>query len=140
MEAEENIKAYLFARWLATCYGDDKLDEQGRYCDNPEYDESTAMALLNRVDGKWYFEQLQHFNTVVYPNYIKNGTVKSAEDFLKNWKCVKHNITHLLEDIAHKYGLATKDVFIKVQDNNMIFMRQEWEDMFVLETIPLNEI
>lgn len=85
MEAtKENIKAYLFARWLAMCYGDDKLDAEGRYTDNPEFDASTAMCLLNKVTGEWYFEQLEHFNTVVYPNYEKNGTVKSAEDYLKS--------------------------------------------------------
>lgn len=81
--SKENIKAYLFARWLATCYGDDKLDEEGRYTDNPEFDASTALCLLNRVDGKWYFEQLKHFNEVVYPNYLKNGSVESAKEFLK---------------------------------------------------------
>lgn len=82
--SKENIKAYLFARWFAMCYGDDKLDAEGRYTDNPEFDASTAICLLNRVKGEWCVEQLKHFNTVVYPNYKKNDTVKNAEEFFKN--------------------------------------------------------
>jgi hypothetical protein len=33
--------------------------------------------------GEWYKNQLKHFNEVVYPNYVKNGSVKETTKFLK---------------------------------------------------------
>jgi len=70
----EDVKMMLFARWLSTCYADEHLDDKMRYTDNPDFDRTTAMSVLNRENGYWYMEQIKHFNDVVYPNYIKNGT------------------------------------------------------------------
>ena len=71
-----NTKMFLFVRWIATCYADDYLDEKMRHTSNKDFDSSTAMCVLNRETGHWYKKQLKHFNKVVYPNYIKNKTVK----------------------------------------------------------------
>lgn len=58
---EENAKMFLFGRWMSTCY-----------------DSST----LNNQDGAWWTHQLKHFNDVVYPGQIENGSVKATEDYL----------------------------------------------------------
>ena len=40
-----------------------------------------SISVLNRETGYWYKEQLKHFNDVVYPNYIENGTVENTKQF-----------------------------------------------------------
>lgn len=80
----EEVKMYLFARWIATCYADEHLDAEMRYVDNEYFDESSAMSVLNRNNGDWYKEKLSYFNNVVYPNYIKNGVVDHTKIFLIN--------------------------------------------------------
>ena len=77
----DEVKMFLFARWIATCYADEHLDDKMRYIDNEDFDATTAMSVLNRESGNWYKEQLKHFNDVVYPNYVKNGSVDNAKAF-----------------------------------------------------------
>lgn len=77
----EEVKMFLFARWIASCYADAYIDEKMRYSDNVDFDSKTAISVLIRETGYWYKEQLKHFNDVVYPNYIKNGTVDNAKAF-----------------------------------------------------------
>ena len=55
------IKMFLFGRWIATNYE----------------------GVLNNQCGEWWKEQLRHFNTKVYPNYLKNGTIEKTKKFLK---------------------------------------------------------
>jgi hypothetical protein len=55
----EDVKMFLFARWVCVNYG----------------------SVLNTKKGDWYKEQIKHFNNFVYPNYIKNGTVKETKLF-----------------------------------------------------------
>jgi len=81
---QENVKMFLFARWISTQYADDHLDDKMRYCDNKNYDDSTAISILNKENGLWYKTQLEYFNKTVYPNYIKNGSADSAFEFLKD--------------------------------------------------------
>lgn len=57
------VKMLLFARWLISQYG------------TPEYN-------VNGYDGKWWKETLQHFNDVVWPKYVENGSVANTRDFL----------------------------------------------------------
>jgi len=79
----EDVKMFLFARWIATCYADTHLDGEMRSEADKGFDVSDNMSVLNGEDGYWYKKQLKHFNEVVYPNYLENGTVKDTEDFLK---------------------------------------------------------
>lgn len=80
----DEVKMFLFARWIATCYADEHLDEKMRYTDNKDFDRKTSLSVLNRENGYWYKKQLEHFNSVVYPNYIENGSVDNAKDFLSS--------------------------------------------------------
>ena len=82
-ELNENVKMFLFGRWMSTCYADTLMDENGISDLEPGFDGSTAGNLLNMTKGDWWKKQLEHFNNVVYPNYEKNGTVKNTEEFLK---------------------------------------------------------
>jgi hypothetical protein len=64
------MRELLFARWVSTCYADEHLDEEMRHTSDENFDESTAMSVLNRESGKWWKEKLDYFNTKVYPNYM----------------------------------------------------------------------
>lgn len=77
----EEVKMFLFSRWIATCYADEHVDEKMRYSDNKDFDVTTEMSVLNRESGQWYKDKVKHFNAIVYPNYIKNGTVDNAKKF-----------------------------------------------------------
>jgi len=67
----ENTKAFMFARYMSMCYADSESFGGGP-------------SVLNSEDGKWWKDKLVHFNKVVYPNYIKNGSVNSTNKFLKD--------------------------------------------------------
>lgn len=77
-----DIKTFLFARWVSTCYADEHLDLNKRHQGDLGFNSAEAMSALNIEDGKWWREQLKHFNDVVYPNYIENGTVENTNKFL----------------------------------------------------------
>lgn len=80
----ENTKMFLFARWVSTCYADAHLDDKMRHVDNSDFDELTSMSVLNRVDGEWWKLRLMYFNDIIYPNYERDGSVETANEFLKN--------------------------------------------------------
>ncbi len=76
------VKMFLFARWIATCYADTHLDSKMKCEHDKGFKKSESISLLNRETGHWYKKQLKHFNDVVYPNYINNGMVEDAKQFL----------------------------------------------------------
>lgn len=79
----KDVRMFLFARWLATCYADTHMDSEFRSEGDEGFNPSDAISTLNRETGVWYKEKLKHFNEVVWPNYKKNGTVLFTENFLK---------------------------------------------------------
>lgn len=81
-KSKEDVKAFMFARWITTCYGSELLDDEGVHSSEELFNPKTAGSLLNKSKGIWWKEQLKHFNEVVWPNYVKNGSVKATEDFL----------------------------------------------------------
>lgn len=83
---KHDVKAFLFARWISTCYADEKVDSRMRAISDPDFDISTASTLLNSADGKWWAGQLMYFNDIVYPNYKNNGSVKATQEFLRTSK------------------------------------------------------
>ena len=83
MRTEEKVKMFLFARWISTCYADEHLDDKMRYTDNPEFDSSTAMSVLNREDGKWWKGQLEYFEMEIYPNLIHTSIFQITWKFFR---------------------------------------------------------
>jgi len=78
----ENVKMFLFGRWISTCYADEHIDDNMLSQHDEGFEAFEAMSVLNRESGHWWKDKLKHFNEVVYPNYLKNGSVKNAEEFL----------------------------------------------------------
>jgi hypothetical protein len=78
-----NVKMFLFARWIATCYADEHLDKNMKSQHEKGFKEEEAMSVLNRESGEWYKEQLKYFNESVYPNYVENGSIENTINFLK---------------------------------------------------------
>ena len=58
----DDVKTFLFARWMAINFE----------------------SLLNAQSGYWWKERLLWFNLKIYPEYIRNDTVKETKEFLKN--------------------------------------------------------
>ena len=83
-ESESNLKMFLFARWIATCYADEHIDENMISQYEPEFNSKNSISVLNKESGYWWKKQLKHFNEIVYPNYLKNDTIKNTEEFLKD--------------------------------------------------------
>lgn len=85
----ERVKMFLFARWMSTCYADEHIDDNMNHQSSFKYTQKDGMSVLNRESGYWWQEQLNHFNDVVYPNYVENGTVKDSKEFLSGKKTNK---------------------------------------------------
>ena len=79
----DKVKMFLFARWMATCYADEHCDDKMVSQHEPEFNPSESMCVLNREKGEWWKEQLEHFETVVFPNYVRNGSAENAYKFLE---------------------------------------------------------
>jgi len=82
----EKTKMFLFARWISMIYADEHLDDNMKYQGDPDFNPKEGMSVLNRESGNWWLEQLNHFNDVVFPNYIKNGSFEDTKDFIKKNK------------------------------------------------------
>lgn len=79
----DKAQLVLFARWMAICYADEHIDDQGTHQAEPDYDRTTGMSVLNRESGEWYKKQVNYFEEVVFPNYIKNGSYEDHKKFLE---------------------------------------------------------
>lgn len=79
---EAITKMFLFARWIATCYADEHIDDNMISQHEEGFNPCEAISVLNRESGYWWKTKLKHFNEVVYPNYMKNGTADETEKFL----------------------------------------------------------
>jgi hypothetical protein len=79
----DKVKMFLFARWIATCYADEHCDDKMVSQHEPEFNPKESMSVLNREKGEWWKDQLEHFEKVVYPNYVKNGSAENAYKFLE---------------------------------------------------------
>ncbi len=77
------VKMNLFARWISISYADEHVDRNMNSQHSLEFDKSSAMSVLNMESGIWWRDQLKYFDEKVYPEYVKNGSVKSAKEFLK---------------------------------------------------------
>ena len=75
----DNVKMFLFTRWISTCYADTHIDINGNVQGSLSYDSSNSLSVLNMENGLWYKDKIEHFNNVVYPNYIKNGSVDDVK-------------------------------------------------------------
>jgi len=73
----EQVKMLLFARWIATNYADVRNDSEGNVIPD-----DAGISVLNTENGEWWKKQLIVFEEKVYPDYIKNGSVNSAKEFL----------------------------------------------------------
>jgi len=58
---EADTKALLFCRWMSTCYDGE----------------------MNAQKGRWWKDQLKHFNDQVFPEYKKNGTLENMKEYLR---------------------------------------------------------
>lgn len=65
----EDVKMFLFSRWISVSYADTR-------------DRKYGISVLNTENGNWYKDKLNYFNEKIYPEYVKNGTVDQTIEFL----------------------------------------------------------
>jgi hypothetical protein len=74
----DKLKSLWFARWISMCYADtfvsNERREDGSLIGLPV--DKGGMSVLNREDGKWYAEQLVHFENVVFKEWLKAARAK----------------------------------------------------------------
>lgn len=75
----DKVKTVLFARWLAMNYADTHIDSDGRSEFDEEFKKEEAISVLNKKNSFWYAERLKFYEEQVYPNQVKNKTVKLHE-------------------------------------------------------------
>lgn len=84
-------KILLFTRWVVTHY-----DSQ----------------YLNNINGDAWNELYEYFNTIVFPNYKKNGVYKNAKKFYN-----KPNIPVRLKIIEKRIEVPLKTVYVPYESN-----------------------
>lgn len=79
LQEEQNIKLFLFGRWISICYAETHLNFSGKTEMDFGFDRTNNLSVLNMTDGNWWKQKIKHFNEEVYPNFIKSGAVKDAK-------------------------------------------------------------
>ncbi len=81
---DESVKMFMFARWIATLYADERIDKNGLCQTDEKFDQSSALSLLNIKDGEWWKQQLKYFNENVWVRYTNQSVDKPVKEFLKD--------------------------------------------------------
>ena len=123
----DKLKSLWFARWISMCYADTFVSkekrEDGSLIGMPV--EKGGMSVLNMEDGKWYAEQLAHFENVVFKEWLKSARAKG-------------DLAVTLEMIneAHKVHADRKQ---KIKEDKFYLMKeiQKKEDLQALREMEL---
>ena len=123
----DKLKSLWFARWISMCYADTFVSkerrEDGSLIGMPY--EKGGMSVLNMEDGKWYAEQLAHFENVVFKEWLKTARAKG-------------DLAVTLEMIndAHKVHADRKQ---KIKEDKFYLMKeiQKKEDLQTLKEMGL---
>lgn len=123
----DKLKSLWFARWISMCYADTFVSkerrEDGSLIGMPY--EKGGMSVLNMEDGKWYAEQLAHFENVVFKEWLK--TARAKGDLA---------VTLEMIDDAHKVYADRKQ---KIKEDKFYLMKeiQKKEDLQTLKEMGL---
>ena len=123
----DKLKSLWFARWISMCYADtfvsNERREDGSLIGMPV--DKGGMSVLNMEDGKWYAEQLAHFENVVFKEWLKSARAKG-------------DLAVTLEMIndAHKVHADRKQ---KIKEDKFYLMKeiQKKEDLQTLKEMGL---
>ena len=84
---KSQLKALWFSRWISMCYADTFVEHGKRKADGslaPLSPNKGGISVLNAENGKWYADQLSHFESKIYPQWLKmSKEEKDLEDTLK---------------------------------------------------------
>ena len=117
----DKLKSLWFARWVSMCYADtfvsNERREDGSLIGMPY--EKGGMSVLNMENGKWYAEQLAHFENVVFKEWLKSArakgdlavTLEMINDAHKvhadRKQKIKEDKYYLMKEISRKEDLQT---------------------------------
>ena len=117
----DKLKSLWFARWISMCYADTFVSKERREDGSligMAY-EKGGMSVLNMENGKWYAEQLAHFENVVFKEWLKSArergdlavTLEMINDAHKvhadRKQKIKEDKFYLMKEIQKKEDLQT---------------------------------
>jgi len=117
---KSQLKALWFARWISMCYADTFVEHGKRRSDGslaPLSPNKGGISVLNAENGKWYADQLAHFESKIYPQWLKMSKEKndldptleiiskSQEEYKEEQRKRKEDPDYLMKKIEEKEKL-----------------------------------
>ena len=117
---KSQLKALWFARWISMCYADTFVEHGNRRADGslaPLSPNKGGISVLNAENGKWYADQLAHFESKIYPKWLKMSKEKndldptleiiseSQEEYKEEQRKRKEDPNYLMKKIEEKEKL-----------------------------------
>jgi hypothetical protein len=121
---KSQLKSLWFGRWISMCYADTFVDPNKRRADGSLVglpSEKGGISVLNAESGKWWTDQLAHFETQVFPEWLKrsketgdlNATLEiintSAIEYKEEKRKIKEDPDYLMRKIKAKEELLIKE-------------------------------
>lgn len=118
------LKSLWFARWISMCYADTFVDSKKRRADGSLVGlspEKGGISVLNAESGKWWADQLAHFEHQVFPQWLKKSNevqdlaltldiIRSAdEEYKEEKRKSKADPSYLLKKIEAKEKLLMEE-------------------------------
>jgi hypothetical protein len=117
---KSQLKALWFARWISMCYADTFVEHGNRKADGslaPLSPNKGGISVLNAENGKWYADQMSHFESKIYPQWLKMSKEKndldptleiiskSQEEYKEEQRKRKEDPDYLMKKIEEKEKL-----------------------------------
>lgn len=118
------LKSLWFARWISMCYADTFVDSKKRRADGSLVGlspEKGGISVLNAESGKWWTDQLAHFENQVFPQWLeKSKEIKdltttldiissSEKEYKEEKRKAKADPNYLLKKIEAKEKLLMEE-------------------------------
>lgn len=118
------LKALWFARWISMCYADTFVQHGKRLADGslaPLPADKGGISVLNAENGKWYADQLAHFESKIYPQWLKMAKEKddlqislkiiseAQEEYKEEQRKRKEDPDYLMKKIQQKEKLLEEE-------------------------------
>ncbi len=121
---KSQLKSLWFGRWISMCYADTFVDSKTRRADGSLAGlppEKGGISVLNAESGKWWADQLAHFENQVFPQWLEKAkevqdldpTLEiinfSEKEYKDERRKIKEDPNYLLKKIEAKEKLLMKE-------------------------------
>jgi len=121
---KSQLKSLWFGRWISMCYADTFVDSKRRRADGSLAGLSPdkgGISVLNAESGKWWADQLAHFENRIFPQWLKKANevqdlvltlniINSSQiEYKEEKRKAKEDPNYLLRKIEAKEKLLIKE-------------------------------